>query len=574
MALAAILGVLTVVSGMALMAASAYVISAAALHPSIADLQVAIVALRVFGLSRGLLRYAERLASHQATFRLLARLRLWFFASLEPLAPARLLSYRSGDLLARITSDIETLQEFFLRVLSPSMVAILVTLLLSAVLSGVSPALAILNLALACMGGVGLAWLVQRRTWTTANRLIRARSRLNASVVEALEGAAEWLVYGWEHTWAGQFRAQGQAMAMAQEERNRSLALVAAVSSSLGALATAATIALLTPHVRQWSLDGVFLASIALAVLASYETAGALPAAAEQAGTSRLAASRLIEIVDGLPEVDEGLGASLASPFRSLRLAGLRFHYPGDRREVLSGLSLDLAPGSRVAVLGTSGAGKSTLAHLLLRFWQVEPGQIQVNGHDVRDLRPEAVRAVFSSLLQPPFLFARTIRENITLGDDTLTTAQVEQALDQAGLTQRLGSSPEGIDAWVGEFGAMLSAGERQRVALARALARPAPILLLDEPTAALDPLTAGQVMENLWAALGERALLLMTHDPTGLERMDEILILDKGRLVARGNHISLAHADNLYRRMLAARRQDVILQRLQRRPEPQSAAD
>jgi len=568
MALAAALGVLTVVSGVALMAASAYVISAAALQPSIAELQVAIVALRLFGITRGLLRYAERLASHHATFHLLARLRLWFFTSLEPLAPARLQQYHAGDLLTRILSDIETLQDFYLRAISPPVVSFVVALLTALVLGGVSPALAALNLCLVCLGGIGLAWLAQRLTRSSGARLIETRSQMQAALVEALQGMGDWLAYGLEAGWITRLGTLGHQVARSQSRRSDVLALVSSASSALGMLACLAAIAVLTPQIQQGSLPGVWLAVFALGLLASYEPVGALPASAEQASRSRQATARLIQVVDTAPEVDEATGSPLAAPFRSLRLEQLSFHYPQDPRPVLSNVNLELRRGQRLAVLGSSGAGKSTLIHLLLRFWEADSGHMLVNDIDVRQLHTASVRRLYSSLLQPPYLFSDTLGGNVDLHQPDLQPGAIERALELAELKPRVQAMPDGLDTWVGDFGTALSAGERQRLALARALARPAAILLLDEPTAGLDPITAGRVLDNLWRALGERALLVATHDPTALERMDEILVLERGTIATRGTHAELAGGDNLYRRMLAARRQEAILERLQRRPE------
>jgi ATP-binding cassette subfamily C protein CydC len=572
MALAAALGVLTVISGVALMATSAYVISAAALQPSIAELQVAIVALRLFGISRGLLRYAERLAAHHATFHLLARLRLWFYAALEPLAPARLQRFQSGDLLARILSDIETLQDFFLRAISPPVVGLAVALLMSLVLTGVSPVLAALNLCLVGVGGVGLAWGAQRLTRSSGARLIEARGQLQTMLVESLQGMGDWLAYGLERGWIARVDALSEEVARGQARRGRVLALVLSGSSALGMLACLATIILLTPHVQAGDLPGVWLAAFALGMLASYEPAGALPTAAEQASSSRRAAGRLIQIVETVPEIDESAGAPLLQPFRSLRLEQVSFHYPGDPRPALSNVSLDLADGQRLGVLGSSGAGKSTVLHLLLRFWEVSHGRILVNDTDVRQLQPAAVRGLFACLLQPPYLFSDTLSRNVGLGNPDLAPDAIAHALELVALTERANAMPDGLDTWVGDFGAALSSGERQRLALARALARPAPILLLDEPTAGLDPTLASQVLDRLMSELHDRALILVTHDPTGLERMDEILILENGRIAARGTHAALADGDNLYRRMRSARRQEVILERLQRRMESEEA--
>lgn len=568
MALAAALGVLTVISGVALLAASAYVISAAALQPSIAELQVAIVALRLFGISRGLLRYSERLASHHATFHLLARLRLWFFTSLEPLAPARLQQYHTGDLLTRILSDIETLQDFYLRALSPPVVGVVVALLTALVLAGVSPALAALNLCLVCLGGVGLAWAAQRLTRSSGARVIEARSQMQAALVEALQGMGDWLAYGLEAGWTTRVGTLGHQVARAQSRRARTVALVSSSSSALGMLACLATIAVLTPRIHAGDLPGVWLAAFALGVLASFEPVGALPTAAEQATSSRRAAARLMQIVETAPAVRESDGAPFEAPFRSLRLEQLTFHYPDDPRPALSNVDLSLDRRRRLAVLGASGAGKSTLLHLLLRFWEADRGRMLVNEVDVRHLRPAAVRGLFSSMLQPPYLFSDTLGGNVGLHQPDLPPGAIEEALELAELKGRVQDLPDGLETWIGDFGSALSSGERQRLALARALARPAPILLLDEPTAGLDPITAGRVLDNVWRTLGERSLILATHDPTALERMDEILVLDRGSIAARGSHAELAGGDNLYRRMLAARRQEVILERLQRRPE------
>ena len=572
MAMATALGVLTVLSGVALMATSAYVISAAALQPSIAELQVAIVALRLFGIARGLLRYAERLASHHATFLLLARLRVWFFTSLEPLAPARLEQFHAGDLLARILSDIESLQDFFLRALSPPLVGFVVALLMALVLAGVSPTLAALNLCLVCLGGIGLAWLAQRLTRTSGRRLVEARGEMQASLVEAMQGMGDWLAYGLEEEWIRRLGRLGHQTARSQSRRSEVLAMINAAAGALGMLACLATIALLTPQIRQGDLPGVWLAAFALGVLASYEPVSSLPAAAEQSSASTQAALRLSQVVDCDPEIDESSGAPLEGAFQSLRLDRLTFHYPGDPRAALLDVSFQLNRGQRLAVLGASGAGKSTLLHLLLRFWEIDSGRMLVNDIEVARLRPATVRQLFSSLLQPPYLFSDTLGGNVGLHQPDVPPEAIDHALELVELKLRARELPDGLETWIGDFGTALSSGERQRLALARALARPAPILLLDEPTAGLDPITAGRVLDNVWRDLGERALIVVTHDPTALDRMDQILILERGTIAARGSHAELGVGDNLYRRMLAARQQEVILERLQGLREPREA--
>jgi ATP-binding cassette subfamily C protein CydC len=565
MILGSLLGLLTVLSGVGLLAASAYVLSAAALQPSIADLQPAIVAIRFFGLSRAVLRYLERLVSHQATFKLLAHLRLWFFDAVEPLAPARLQETRAGDLLARALADIETLQEFYLRGISPPLVAVATALLVSAVLAGTSPPLAVANLALALGGGLGLAWVMQRRSRRLAQRIIAPRAWVSHVTLQALQGLTDWKIYGGTERWIADLSQASLSWGRAQEDRARGTSLLAAFSTAWGFLAAASAIAVLTPRALEGAFPAVLLASYTLGLLASYEPVASLPAAAEQASTSSLAATRLMEVLDSEPAVNERVGQSIAPQFSSLELEQLAFNYPGSARPILEDVNLSLVAGERLAILGRSGSGKSTLVRLLLRFWAPSRGRLLLNGEDMQSLLPESVRKFYAPLTQPMDLMSATLGENIALGHPTASSETLLSVLSQAGLDPLLERLPDGLDTYVGEMGFALSAGERQRVGLARALIRPAPVLLLDEPTHGLDAATASEVLDRLLAGLQGRSLILLTHDVSRLERLDRIIVLEQGRIQACGPHDELQRSNRLYQWMLAQRKEEGLLQRLQR---------
>jgi thiol reductant ABC exporter CydC subunit len=555
--LAVALQTMTVAAGIGLMGVSAWLVSKAALHPSIAALQVAIVGVRTFGIGRAVLRYLERLVSHDATLRLLSRLRVAVYRSLAPLAPARLARHRSGDLLGRLVEDVGTLEGLSVRVIGPSLTAVAVAAAVALALVPVGPRLAGAAVGGFALAGLLLPWLGWRLGASAGRRLVGLRGELQARLVEGVQGVAELLALGREADHASALAALGDR---ARDEQGR-LVRAAALGGSLAGLAadltTAAVLALAIPGVRSGRIDGVSLAVVTLMTLASFEAVAALPAAWHGLGASREAARRLFEVIDTPPAVEEpeasarAVHASGASvPCALLDVRDLRFTYPGESRPALDRVSLRLDPGRRVAVVGPSGSGKSTLVHLLLRFWDVPPGTILLEGRDVRMIPADEVRARVTVVPQRTHLFNGTLRDNLRLASAAATEADLRGALRAARLESLVASLPEGLDAWIGEQGLRLSGGERQRLALARALLRPAPLLALDEPTAHLDPVTEGEVLGEIARAGEGRATLLATHRLVGLEAFDEVLVLDRGRVVERGTGVELAARGGLFARL------------------------
>jgi len=550
-ALSVLLSAGTTAASIGLLGTSAYVIATAALHPSIAVLQVAIVGVRFFGIARGLLRYAERLVSHSVNFRLLAGLRVWFYRALEPLAPARLMDYRGGDLLSRAVSDIETLENFYVRAAAPPLAALLVTAGMGLFTGQFHPRLGLILAGGLLAGGVAVPLLAYWLGRRPAVRIIAARAALETHIVDAIQGMADLLAYGRAGERLEHMRALDRDAGRAQMRA----AWVAAAGTALGQLTAnltlLAVLLVAIPLVAGGELDGVLLAVVSMLVLASFEAVQPLPQAGQQLQLSVAAGRRLFALAEATPAVADPPAPLSAPTGAGLRVRGLTFQYAPDLPPALCDLDLDLPPGRRVALVGVSGAGKTTLANLLLRFWDVPPGVIELNGKDIRAYATEDVRARMAVISQSTYIFTATLAQNLRLARPSATDAELLFALRAAGLDDWFATLPAGLDEWLGERGARMSGGERQRLSVARAVLLDAPLVILDEPAAHLDASTAARLGRSLEQALAGKTWLLVTHQLDGLvERRDEIIVLEAGRVVQRDAHHALLSQNGPYAAM------------------------
>ena len=550
MALASLVGFATIGSSIGLMASAAYIVATAALHPPLAALQVAIVGVRFFGIARGGFRYLERTLAHQVTLRLLARLRVWFYRGLEPLSPARLVQVRSGDLLSRVVADIETLELFYLRVVAPAAVALLVAALMAVFVGRFNAHLAAVLIAFLALTGIALPLATSRIGRGAGRRLVQVRAELNAALVDGIQGVADLLAFDRGPQHLAHVAALSERLACLQARIARGAALNDALGGLLANLATVTMLAVAVPLVSAGRLDGVNLTVLLMAAIASFEAVLPLPLACQHLETNLAAARRLFEIIDAPPAVRDPDTPSPQPADYGLVVEGLRFRYAPDEAPALDGVSFCVPQGGHLAVVGPSGSGKTTLASLLLRFWDYQEGHIRLGGHELRAYQSEELRRLLSVVSQNTHLFAGTLRDNLLLARPEAEEADLWRALRQAQLEAFARQLPDGLGTWIGEQGLRLSAGERQRVAIARGLLRDAPFLILDEATANLDTLTERDLLKALDALMAGRTSLIITHRLVGLESADEVLVLHAGRIVERGRHTDLLQADTLYRRM------------------------
>jgi ATP-binding cassette, subfamily C, bacterial CydC len=515
------------VFGVALIATAGYLISRAAERPAILSLTTTIVAVRFFGLARPLARYADRLWSHDLAFRALGRVRTHFYERIEPLAPAELEGFRRGDLLTRMIGDVDALQGLYLRGIGPVLVAVAAGAAFVGVTAAFLPAAAVVLAAGLVVGGLGVPVVAGRLGRAAGRRQAQARGELTAEIDELLRAAPELVLYGAEERTLARVRSADREL----DRLGRRDALVGGIADALSTLVAGLTVVgVLAVSVRaheEGALDRVLVAMLALLALASFEAVTGLPSAARELSGTLAAGRRVLELIDRRPAVEDPASPlDLPPGVPSVTLEGVTARYGREEVPVLQDFDLQLEPGRSVALVGPSGAGKTTVTNLLLRFLDPEQGRATIAGRDLRDYRQEDVRRTFALAGQEAHVFASTIRANLLLARPDADESEVDQALRSAHLDDWVASLPGGLETLVGEDGSRLSGGQRQRLTLARALLSDAPVLILDEPTAHLDPETARAVVGDVVDAAGSRTVLLITHRPEGLDLVDEVVTL------------------------------------------------
>ncbi|MYS54678.1 thiol reductant ABC exporter subunit CydD [Streptomyces sp. SID6013] len=549
--LALLLSTLALGSAVGLMATSGYLISRASEQPPVLYLMVAVTATRAFGIGRAVFRYAERLVSHDAVLRMLADTRVAVYRRLERLAPAGLRRSRRGDLLSRLVADVDALQDYWLRWLLPAGSALIVSAVSVGFTAWLLPeAGAVLAVGLLA-AGAGVPLLTAAVARRAERRLAPAKGVLATRVTDLLTGTAELTVAGALPRRAAEARRADGALTRIASRAATATALGDGLTALVSGLTVAGAALVGVQAVADGRLAGVALAVVVLTPLAAFEAVLGLPLAVQYRQRVLRSAERVYEVLDAPEPVREPETPRPAptSPF-PLVLKGLSARHAGQDRDALAELDLTLSEGRRVAVVGPSGSGKTTLAQVLLRFLDADAGSYTLAGVDAYALAGDAVRPLVGLCAQDAHLFDSSVRENLLLARKDATEGELRDALARARLLEWADSLPDGLDTLVGEHGARLSGGQRQRLALARALLADFPVLVLDEPAEHLDLPTADALTADLLAATEGRTTLLITHRLAGLRAVDEVIVLDGGRVVQRGTYAELAAVPGPLREM------------------------
>lgn len=482
--------------------------------------------LRVLGPARVLLRYFERLTTHNALFRVLADLRIWFFHSLALRMAGGLGMQRSGDVLARLVGDVEAQDVLYMRVLLPLMGAVVLLPILLVVVAGLDVWLAVIAGVLFVLAAFVLPWIAARNARINGALLARSMADLRVTVLDSIAGLREVRAFAAEGRMLAGVQAREARLFAAQRTAVQQMARSGAATFLCSQAAILAALLIGRTH-------GVAAIAVVFMVLAGFEAIALLPRAGTQAGLAAAAATRVLEVAEGpVPLPDPRVTAAMPAS-NALRFEGIDFTWKADRANVFNGLSLDIPAGHRVALLGPSGVGKSSLAALLLRMAAPQGGRILLGGIDIATLPAAALRSRIGWLSQSTHLFDDTIRANLLLAKPDATEDQLWAALEQARIADAVKALPDGLDFYLGEGGQQFSGGQGRRLALARALLSPARVLILDEPCAGLDADTERAFLTTLNDIADTRSIILIAHRLTGVERLDRIYRISNGRAVA-----------------------------------------
>lgn len=551
MILATILSFLTIGSNLGLMMTSAYLISKAALLPHIGQLQVAIVGVRFFGISRGVFRYLERLVSHSATFRILKNLRVWFFKSLEPLYPSITLKYRTGDLLSRSVADIEDLEPLFVRIISPIITATLILLLMFFSLNAFDFRFSILYLLFFIIASVFLPLYIKKINNQIGNQTIEVRAKINELNVDLIQGVSELLLYDYANNLSNKLNELNDKYVYLQKKSSR---INSFYESAIDFIMNLTLITILTfaiPLVSDNLLNGVYLAVITFGIMASFEAIQPIPLAVQFFDKGSKAAERLFEIIDSKIQYDEKEfyeHKEIKKSDNIIEFNNVNFSY-GDNFN-LSDIDFTVKPKSLIAIVGVSGSGKTSLINLLMKFYNVKSGEIILQNKSINNFTQEEIIDKIAYAPQKTFLFNTTLMENIKLGNQNSTLDEIIKVCKDVDIYNFIETLPEKFNTEVGQFGFRLSGGEKRKIALARALLKDAPIMIFDEPTSDLDSISEMKIFNLIMKLKNEKTIILITHRLVNLEKADNIIVMRNGKIIEFGTHDNLIINNSYYKKM------------------------
>lgn len=565
MSVGLLLTIITLMAGIGLLSLSGWFLSATA----VAGLTIVTAqsfnfftpagGVRFLSIARTASRYGERLATHEATFKLLTELRVWAWQKLLPLSAKNLQGLRRGDMLNRLVADIDTLDHLYLRLLTPMAASLLMTGLLYLFLAWFDAKLA-LSLCLFLVA----VWLVMpllfyRLGHMPSRTMLETKRHYRVLLLDMLQGQAELSLFGAND----RFRQKLNEAEANLFKSQSAMANITALSQAMLILSTGSALIIMLYLAAQGVGDAVppgpMFALMVFATMACVEMMMPIAGAFQHLSGCVLAATRINEITEQEADIQFVTDIGLKAKSGALQIEDIHFGYRDDQH-VLQGLSLEIKAGQKVALLGPTGCGKSSLLALITREWQVQQGHIKLDGLPLAEYSERGLRDAMTVISQRIYLFAGTLRENLVIAlpviEGEKRTAHDKRLID---VLQRVGlgallTGDKPLDRWIGEGGRQLSGGEQRRIGVARALLRDAPLLLLDEPTEGLDKRTEREILSLLFEFAQDKTLLMISHRLTAMAKMDQIHLLGQGKIIVSGTHQSLiedsAEYQALYQRL------------------------
>lgn len=525
-------GFLAGIASVALMGSSGYLISKAALTSQMTTLVVMAACLKLFGFASALSRYGERLYSHRATFTMLSHLRVSFFERLTPLAPGIFGEYRSGDLLSRIVGDVESLQNFLLRVFYPPVVLSIVFLSTIFFSSFFSIGIALVMLIGMLLTVIAVPALFSVRKRKTDGQVRAKRGSLAVEATEFLYGFRDLKIHQQLGKKEQLLKKDADQYNEGQRKEGLEENLAQSINSLVALLVSFFVLGVGAYFVAAGEMEGLYLAMLVMISIAAFENVAPMAAFPAYFEESRKAAVRLEEIV-AAPVASQGKEKLPDGPLE-LNMKEVSFSYPGEKALAVDGVSLRLSPGTKTAIVGPSGSGKSTLMQLLLNVFPVDQGQLSIGGKPVETLDQEAIWQEMNIVLQENHFFFGTIRSNLLIANPAASDEEMERALAKV----QLELFP--LEMKVEEKGQNLSGGQKQRLAIARALLKGKSLWFLDEPLSSVDSVTGRAIYEELFQQGHKDTFVIISHDLVGLEKMDQIVVMENGRIVEIGSYTEL----------------------------------
>lgn len=539
-----LMGVLTILSNVGLLSTSAVLISRAALHPDVLDLMVLIVAVRFFGISRGIFRYSERILSHDATFRILSGVRKWFYKNFNENYSEKS-KFKTGDIYTKIVADVDKLRDFYLRGVYPLIIAIITGFITWIIISYYSKELSYYYAAGYIITGFILPIIIFKLNNNFLERENSLNKTINLTLLDSLKGILEINLYPVKNEFIENFQYLSDALLKIRKKKNLINALGSNINSAAASFLMMIALVITAPLIITGKLEGIYYAMLPLTIIASFEALMPMTIVIYKFKETYESGENIFSIINNKNNEKKKLNIEMTNCDISVR--NISIYDEDTKTYIIKNLSFELPYKKKIAIVGASGAGKSTIIKVLLGFNNYTEGEIFIDGISYKELSKDIIRKYFTAIEQNSYVFNTTIRENLCIANAESTEDDILNLLKEFQIEHLIKENSGGLDAMLGQFGYNISGGEKQRLMLVRALLKKSRIILLDEPTSNLNIELESKIFNSIFHKIEDKSCVWVTHRLVNMDKFHEIIVLDKGEIIERGTHKELINRKGKY---------------------------